>query len=117
MTSWPRATTSVSIRVSIPGWRISGSRSMQRQLPGIHGLRAIAATGIVLFHVAAIVTPPPEQLSFISNYFGLAVPLFFVVSGFSLGYSTAERVEKPRWIEDYLLKRFFRIAPMFYVML
>jgi len=90
---------------------------MDQRLPGIHGLRAIAATGIVLFHLAHLEITPPNQLQFISTHFGYAVPLFFVLSGFSLGYSTSDHVSSSRWIEIYLIKRFFRIAPLFYTML
>jgi peptidoglycan/LPS O-acetylase OafA/YrhL len=90
---------------------------MDQRLPGIHGLRAVAATGIVLFHLAHLETTPPNQLNFISTHFGYAVPLFFVLSGFSLGYSTSDHVGSSRWIEIYFIKRFFRIAPLFYTML
>lgn len=88
-----------------------------KRLPGIHGLRALAATGIVLFHLAHVQVAPPDSLAFIKSHFGLAVPLFFVLSGFSLCYSTADHVGRPRWVEIYLIKRFFRIAPLFYAVL
>ena len=89
----------------------------ERRLPGVDGLRALAATGIILFHAAGLLVPAPAELSFIGTHFVYAVPLFFVVSGFSLGYSTSAHVGRPQWIEIYLLKRFYRIAPLFYVVL
>jgi peptidoglycan/LPS O-acetylase OafA/YrhL len=63
----------------------SGGR-VQR-LPGIHGLRAIAAIGIVFFHVAympALFKPAfiklPPIFDRIVPHLGLCVPLFFVIS-------------------------------------
>ena len=104
----------------MPQWdmarRIAGHPTDKR-LPGIHGLRAFAAAGIVLFHLAHLQVAPPDGLAFIKSHFGFAVPLFFVLSGFSLCYSTADHVGRPRWVQIYLIKRFFRIAPLFYAVL
>jgi peptidoglycan/LPS O-acetylase OafA/YrhL len=91
---------------------------MQR-LPGIHGLRAIAALGVIAFHVAFVpgyVTLPPI-LGYIIPQLGLGVPLFFVLSAFSLAYSHDDSVGKRGWIWPYLLKRLFRIAPLFWAMM
>jgi peptidoglycan/LPS O-acetylase OafA/YrhL len=88
------------------------------QLSGIYGLRAIAALMIVLFHLVYLApnVRMPEALSVIKTHFGLGVPLFFVLSGFSLMYSTSRYVGRERWVQIFLIKRFFRIAPLFYVM-
>ena len=68
---------------------------------------------IVLFHVRAIPNlQEPDALGMIRWHFGLAVNLFFVLSAFSLAHST--RVED---LPGYFIKRFFRIAPLFYVAL
>src|SRR5262245_42914007 len=87
----------------------------ERRLAGIHGLRAFAALAIVLFHICWLSGQPfPAELSFVGRYFGMAVVLFFVVSAFSLAYSAELTGEN---IEEYAIKRFFRIGPLFYVML
>jgi peptidoglycan/LPS O-acetylase OafA/YrhL len=86
-------------------------------LPGIHSLRALAAGSIVIFHLAALQIAPPAELAFIGNYFGLGVPLFFVLSGFSLAHSTSHKIGAELWIEVYFFKRFYRIAPLFYAVL
>jgi peptidoglycan/LPS O-acetylase OafA/YrhL len=90
---------------------------MQR-LPGIHGLRAVAAIGVVFFHVANLVTfaAPPAILQPVIPHLFLCVPLFFMVSAFSLAYSHDKDIRKPGWVWSYLVKRLFRIAPLFYVM-
>lgn len=86
-------------------------------LPGVHGLRGAAALAIVIFHTIAIVgTSPPSSLAFAGNYFGYSVHLFFVLSAFSLMYSTLPSRKRDGWIQTYLIKRFFRIAPLFYFM-
>ena len=69
---------------------------------GIESLRAYAALAIVLFHlVGSGKATLPESLSFISQYFGLGVPLFFVVSGFSLAYGYWGRLSNEQALRDY----------------
>ncbi len=90
----------------------------ERFLPGIHGLRGIAALAVVLFHlvhVGGIKTP--IFLECIGRDFGFGVHLFFILSAFSLMHSTGPRIYMPGWLSQYFIKRFFRIAPLFYFML
>lgn len=90
----------------------------KKLLPGIHGLRGIAAFSVVLFHLAHLAEiAPPTYLLFIKKEFGYGVHLFFIVSAFSLMHSTVPSVGKPSWGLDYIIKRFFRIAPLFYFIL
>lgn len=89
-----------------------------RLLPGIHGLRGIAAISVVLYHLKHIAgIDLPAFFSFISRDFGYSVHLFYIVSAFSLMYSTEDRVGKGDWVYEYFVKRFFRIAPLFYFMI
>jgi peptidoglycan/LPS O-acetylase OafA/YrhL len=85
-------------------------------LPGLYGLRAVAALMIVFFHLAPNVRVP-DAFSVIKTHFGEGVPLFFVLSGFSLMYSTSGYVGRDGWVQIYFIKRFFRIAPLFYAMI
>lgn len=87
-------------------------------LPGIHGLRGIAAISVVLYHLKHLTgIDLPAFFSFISRDFGYSVHLFFILSAFSLMYSTEHRVGKGEWIYEYFVKRFFRIAPLYYFMI
>ena len=43
--------------------------------------------------------------------------MFFALSAFSLMYSTEYTMHRPDWAREYLIKRFFRIAPLFYTIL
>jgi peptidoglycan/LPS O-acetylase OafA/YrhL len=86
-----------------------------RLLPGIHGLRGLAALAVAVYHsqhLGGIM--PPDLFEFIGRDFKYSVHLFFILSAFSLYYSTEPRIEHHNWLVDYFLKRFFRIAPLFY---
>ena len=86
-----------------------------RLLPGIHGLRGVAALAVVLFHLVhlANISVPPG-FSFIANDFGKGVHLFFVLSAFSLMHSTEHTLRRPTWMKEYFIKRFVRSAPLYY---
>ena len=89
-----------------------------RLLPGIHGLRGIAALAVVLFHLIHVGgVSPPNLFEFIGRDFGYSVHLFFILSAFSLMYSTEPWINRPDWLANYFIKRFFRIAPLFYFMI
>lgn len=89
-----------------------------RLLPGIHGLRGIAALAVVFFHTTHIAKlAVPSAFSFIAQDFGKGVHLFFIVSAFSLLHSTEPTLNRPNWATEYCVKRFFRIAPLFYLVL
>jgi peptidoglycan/LPS O-acetylase OafA/YrhL len=87
-------------------------------LPALLGLRGVAAVAVLLFHLHHLAgLPLPPALGMVGTHFGLGVQLFFVLSGFSLCHSTIHTVGQANWIRDYLLKRLFRIAPLFYLMI
>lgn len=88
------------------------------QLTGIDALRGYASVVIVMFHIVGIPNLTiSENLQFIKSYFGLAVTFFFVISSFSLFLGNAKKYRNENWLRDYFLKRFFRIAPLFYTMI
>ena len=54
-----------------------------RLLPGIHGLRGIAALAVVLYHSQHLGgSTPPDFFKFIGRDFGYSVHLFFILSAF-----------------------------------
>jgi len=88
------------------------------RLDGIESLRAYAAVAIIFFHLVGVGgTAIPESLGFISSHFGFGVPLFFVVSGFSLAYGYDGKLGTQEAVEHYFWRRFARIAPLFYCVL
>lgn len=90
------------------------------KLQGIHGLRAIAALVVLFTHVSAIIQMmgySPSDLTLVTtlNNIGVTgVHLFFVLSSFSLSNSIKLT---SNGIYEYGIKRFFRIAPLFYLLL
>jgi peptidoglycan/LPS O-acetylase OafA/YrhL len=75
-----------------------------RLLPGIHGLRGLAALAVALFHLEKLVgITPPDFFEFIGRDFGFSVHLFFILSAFSLMYSTESRTNYPNWLSENIL--------------
>jgi peptidoglycan/LPS O-acetylase OafA/YrhL len=88
------------------------------RLDGIESLRSYAAIAIILFHlVGSGGATLSNSLSFIGSHFGFGVPLFFVLSGFSMAYGYFGKLDSELAIRHYFLRRFTRIAPFFYVMI
>ncbi len=83
-------------------------------LPGLHGLRAMAALMVLLFHLHAIPNlAVPAWAPWIASHFGLGVHLFFALSAFSLAWANPDAAARPG---PYLVKRFFRIAPLYWLL-
>lgn len=90
----------------------------RNRLDGIESLRAYAAVSIIFFHlIGSGGVKVPDSLSFIGTHFGFGVPLFFVVSGFSLAYGYWGRLIDQSALSTYFIRRFMRIAPLFYLVL
>ncbi len=90
----------------------------QQRLPGIESLRAFAAVSIILFHLGFLgKVELVDSIKFIPSYFGFGVPLFFVVSGFSLAYGYWGKLDTSHELRGYFIRRFARIAPLFYAVL
>ena len=90
------------------------------RLIAIDVLRGFAALYVVLFHAAAVPSPRlavPELLAPLVNFGGTGVLLFFVLSGFSLSMTMPRHMAARRPLLSYAQSRFWRIAPVFYVLL
>ena len=88
-----------------------------RHLQYIDALRGIAILGVICIHATQL-TNPTGQLSFLMHFGANGVQLFYTISAFTLARSMTkrERVEANP-TRNYLLRRFFRIAPTFYIVL
>ncbi len=89
-------------------------------LPGIEALRGVAALTVVAHHSWSLSNqpgkPPDDRIPFywVIEGFGLwGVMLFFMLSGYLLAdtFWRAERAD----LRVYAIRRFFRIAPAYYV--
>ena len=89
--------------------------------PRVHGpdvLRGLAACGVVFLHVLYLSGLEIGALS--GAVFGrldFLVRLFFAISTFSLAYAYHQRLDGQGALRDFYLRRFLRIAPLFYFVL
>jgi peptidoglycan/LPS O-acetylase OafA/YrhL len=88
------------------------------KLDGLTAARFYAALMIVIFHVAAMPELSlPQWLESICKNLTLGVPLFFLVSAFSMCFGYSGKLGSGEQVRDYAIRRFFRIAPLFYLMM
>lgn len=95
--------------------RVGGVRSF---LPAVEGMRACAAMGVVVTHVAFQTGHSSGATGRLFGRFDLAVAVFFALSGFLLwrGHAAAARGLAPRPVTGhYLRSRVVRIMPAYVV--
>lgn len=81
----------------------------------IDALRGLAVLGVVLVHSSHWVAPSSEILLNISKNGASGVKLFFMVSALTLCLSLRSRQATERFsARNFFIRRFFRIAPMYY---
>ncbi len=101
--------------MSVPPWR-----DMKR-LTAIDAARGIASVLVMLYHCNSVVQSPKyfgDQP--FGGFFGLAgvrMPFFFAMSGFMLSMVHARDIGQPERLERYLLSRFARIYPVYWLVL
>jgi peptidoglycan/LPS O-acetylase OafA/YrhL len=84
----------------------------------IDALRGFGALYILVYHVALIPKPPlevPDATGRVILTGGTGVTLFFLLSAFTLMLSARRHAAESPSLKDFYLRRFFRIAPLFYV--
>ena len=101
---------------------VSDSKLINR-LGFLDGMRGVAALYTVIFHVA-VVPIVPQPMTELPKWFAKfvlfghsGVTLFFVISGFSLCLAMPGHLSSCAPHMSYGLARYFRIAPLFYVLL
>jgi peptidoglycan/LPS O-acetylase OafA/YrhL len=99
-------------RVSIP------SKRPARSLESVDFLRGLMAATVLFSHVI-LLTNGLGQLSFVCGLATLAVDVFMFISGFLMMLHFCERQqvepwERPRTWMIFYIRRFFRIAPLYY---
>jgi peptidoglycan/LPS O-acetylase OafA/YrhL len=87
-----------------------------RKYKFIDALRGYAILGVILVHSTQSVTPVSGVLKCIAESGAKGVQLFFVASALTLSMSWHSRnSQEMSPIRNFYLRRFFRVAPMFYV--
>lgn len=88
------------------------------ELRALTGARGVAAWFVVLFHLRAALGVSDGVQRFLAKGY-LAVDFFFLLSGFVIWLSYANRIAVQRWraIPGFLRRRVARIWPLHLVML
>ena len=89
----------------------------QERLEAIDGLRGVAALYILVYHLALLPQPNLTVPLWASRFVltgGTGVTLFFLMSPFCLCLSKQKRRQESQLTMNFYLRRFFRIAPLFY---
>ena len=87
-------------------------------LPFLDGLRGLAALWVIASHSLYLGSADFKYF----NRGDIAVDLFMIMSGFLMAYHYYAREDKEPWGEPktwfkFYVRRFFRIAPLYYVLL
>ncbi|HEP0935593.1 TPA: acyltransferase [Enterobacter roggenkampii] len=78
-------------------------------LKSIHYARGMAALLVVLFHFSFMYIGKVEPYNTMFLNGGFGVDFFFLISGFIISFVTQKKIS----LQAFLLKRFFRIYPLF----
>lgn len=84
------------------------------KLDYIDATRGIAILMVILVHTSQLVNDLPWIVKLISSYGQMGVQLFFVASALTLCISHARRSNERGSNLNYFIRRFFRIAPLYY---
>lgn len=81
----------------------------------IDSIRGIAILMVILVHTSQSLVLPDGWVFYMSQYGQMGVQLFFVASAYTLCLSFDSRKEEPYRIRKFYIRRFFRIAPIYYI--
>ncbi|MCP5476031.1 MAG: acyltransferase [Rhodanobacteraceae bacterium] len=82
----------------------------------IDALRGFAIIGVIMVHIGQWIPPDSFLIGAIAQAGKFGVQLFFVVSAFTLMMSLESRRNiSKKWMLEFFVRRFFRIAPAFYL--
>ncbi len=88
--------------------------SAAEKLEYIDVLRGIAILMVIFVHNSQTVNGLSAPVKSISEYGQIGVQLFFVASAYTLCFSQTKRVQEKYQLRSFFLRRFFRIAPLYY---
>ncbi len=88
-----------------------------KKLDYIDGIRGWAIILVIIVHTFFVMNPS-EHLKYFITHGALGVQLFFIASAFILFYSLDNRkFDEKSPVRNFFVRRFFRIAPFFYIMM
>ena len=86
-----------------------------RKLDYIDIARGVAILMVMLVHTSQAVNGISQLVSDIDQYGQMGVQLFFVASAYTLCFSSVKRADEQQPLISFWIRRFFRIAPLYYV--
>ncbi|MFD1797243.1 acyltransferase [Paracoccus aurantiacus] len=84
-------------------------------LVSVQLLRAIAAAAVVFEHAQAEAGQTVEGFHHIPFDFGIGVDIFFIISGFVMWLSSSHLFGQPGGAKLFLIKRFQRVVPLYWL--
>jgi peptidoglycan/LPS O-acetylase OafA/YrhL len=78
-------------------------------------MRGTAILMVIAVHTSLSVPGLPQFAKLLCAYGQMGVQLFFVASAYTLSRSHVARSAEPHALANFYLRRFFRIAPLYYV--
>lgn len=93
----------------------SSNASSDKRYPWIDTLRGIAILMVIAVHASHGLKNSESLIKTVFGFGGYGVQLFFVASAMTLCMSLENNYGKPRWLMKYAVRRYFRIAPMYYL--
>ncbi|WP_188078939.1 acyltransferase family protein [Actinotalea subterranea] len=87
-----------------------------RHVEGLDGLRAVAAVGVLAYHVHFLVGPSTGPVAALAGVGWIGVDLFFAISGFILflPFARAHRDGRPVPLRRFFVRRARRILPAYW---
>lgn len=89
--------------------------SQIKKYPFIDALRGLAILSVVFFHTAVVVQPGSHLLTMIKEQGARGVQLFYIASALTIFLSMRGRADENAATRNFFVRRFFRIAPLFYL--
>jgi peptidoglycan/LPS O-acetylase OafA/YrhL len=87
----------------------------EQNLGYVDVIRAIAILMVMLVHTVHTITGVSTLVMDVSDYGQMGVQLFFVASAYTLCLSYVKRAEEKKPLTSFFIRRFFRIAPLYYL--
>jgi peptidoglycan/LPS O-acetylase OafA/YrhL len=98
----------------------AASRQETQRLDYIDAMRGLAILAVLVMHSAVMVQTdiPIKSIQNIINSGAMGVQLFYITSAFTLFLSLKSKSDKEHNpTRNFFLRRFFRIAPLYYIMI
>src|SRR5260370_16118577 len=111
---------SIAWSLRLPTESSPSTLNLSGRIPELDGIRGIAIGMVLISHFFAIVSRPGSPLAYSLVPLRLdwsAVALFFVLSGFLIGGILLDARESSNYFRVFYTRRFFRIVPIYVVLL